>query len=208
MLTKDLPDEYGIVVNGGTGVTVPENAEIRLSGFLAMEGGSFNNNGNLTVDRGAEINIWQSGSTVVNNGSLQLYGSLRNRGIGAMVTNNGNFIVMTATAIPSAVSFSPNLYHYPENHCLVLPAALTTVEAEAFANTSAWEIVLPAAVTGIGENAFGDSDDLCLVVIPNRDTEITGNPFENCVKVTIAAPAGGKVQSFATNAEIPFLAIG
>ena len=112
---------------------------------------------------------------------------------------------MNAQAIPAKITFSPNLYHYPNEHRLVLPAALTTVEAEAFANTAAWEIDLPAAIDSIGENAFAGSENLFLVVIPNGNAEITGNPFENSDKVTIAAPAPGTVETFATNAGIPFL---
>lgn len=203
-LTQDLPEKYGIVVNEGTGVTVLEGAEVRLNGFLAMEGGSFTNNGTLIVDEAAEINIWNPDSMVQNNGTIQLYGELRFGEVCA-VDNSGSFIVMNQKHLPTEITFSPNLYHYPDEHRLVLPAALTTVEAEAFANTAAWEIDLPAAIDSIGENAFAGSENLFLVVIPNGNAEITGNPFENCDKVTIAAPAPGAVETFATNAGIPFL---
>ena len=203
-LTQDLPEEYGIVVNEGTSVTIPEGAEVRLNGFLAMEGGSFTNNGTLIVDEAAEINIWNPDSMVQNNGTIQLYGELRFGEVCA-VDNSGSFIVMNQKHLPTKISFSPNLYHYPEEHRLVLPAALTTVEAEAFANTGAWEIVLPAAIDSIGENAFAGSENLLLVVIPNENASITGNPFENSDNVTIAAPAPGAVETFATNAQIPFL---
>ena len=203
-LTQNLPENYGIVVNGGTGVTIPEGAEVRLNGFLAMEGGSFTNNGTLIVDEAAGINIWDPNSMVQNNGTIQLYGELRFGEVCA-VDNSGSFIVMNQKHLPTEISFSPNLYHYPEEHRLVLPASVTMVEEEAFANTGAWEIVLPAAIDSIGENAFAGSENLFLVVIPNGNAKITGNPFENSDNVRIAAPAPGAVETFATNAGIPFL---
>ena len=175
-----------------------------VCGQLVMEGGIFTNYGTLIVDEAAGIDYWNPNSTVQNYGTIQLYGDLRFGDVCA-VDNSGSFIVMNQKHLPTEIRFNNNPYHYPEEHRLVLPASVTMVEEEAFANTGAWEIVLPADIDSIGENAFAGSENLFLVVIPNGNASITGNPFENSDKVTIAAPAPGAVETFATNAGIPFL---
>ena len=205
-LTQSLPEEYCIVVNQVTGVTIPENADILLNGFIAMEGGSFTNNGTLTVSEVAGIGIWDPNSTVINNGRVQLYGSIQGSEE-AWIRNLGDVVIMDRNANITNVRFDYNLYHYPEEHRLVLPASLTAIEEEAFANVSAWEIVLPETVGSIGNRAFADSDDLLLVVIPKWDAEITGNPFENSPNAGIASPISGSVQSFADTAGIPFVSL-
>ncbi len=206
-LTQDLPEGYCLVVNEGSSVTVPEEASVTLYGYLAMEGGSFINNGTFTVDDDCGINIWKPYSTVQNNGTLQLYGDLR-CGEEGQVYNQGSFLVMNQKHLPTEISFYNNPYHYPEEHCLVLPASVNTVETEAFANTAAWEIDLPDTIGSIADGAFADSDDLYLVVIPQLNVSITGNPFLNCPNVTIAAPYGGSVETFAQSAGIPFVRLG
>ena len=114
---------------------------------------------------------------------------------------------MNAQAIPAKITFSPNLYHYPNEHRLVLPASLTSIETEAFANTAAWEVDLPDGIGSIGDGAFANADDLFLVVIPNGNASITGNPFQGSGNVIIAAPSGGSVNQFADGEQIPFIAL-
>ena len=210
--TSDLiiPDgiEFRVQNNGSdeTGsLTISQGADVRLSGYVSLVGGSFTNNGTLTVDESAEISIRNPDSTVVNNGSLLLFGDIRGDGEGASVENNGDFAVMNWKAIPAEILFSPNLYHYPDEHRLVLPASVTNVETEAFANVSAWEIVLPETIESIGDRAFADSDDLLLIVIPNDSAVINGNPFENSSLARIAAPSDGQTESFADSEGIPFV---
>ena len=52
---------------------------------------------------------------------------------------------------------------------LNLPAALTTIEDEAFEGIDAQMIVIPASVTSIGENAFANCDNLAIILIPNEN---------------------------------------
>ena len=205
-LSSDLPEGYCLVVNEGATVTVPDGTDAVLYGYIAMEGGGFTNNGLLTVDETAGINIWADGSQVTNNGTINLNGSIQS-GNAFALTNNGDFTVMNAQAIPAKITFSPSLYHYPNEHRLVLPASLTSIETEAFANTAAWEVDLPDGIGSIGDGAFANADDLFLVVIPNGNASITGNPFQGSGNVIIAAPSGDSVNQFADGEQIPFIAL-
>ena len=50
---------------------------------------------------------------------------------------------------------------------LVLPAALSEVDEEAFAGTSAQKLVIPDTVTSVASRAFADCTGLLLVELPS-----------------------------------------
>ena len=89
----------------------------------------------------------------------------------------------------------------------VLPAALTTIEAEAFQNSVTTWVVLPDTIESIGRLAFADCGKLSRVDIPVASVEIDPEAFANSPRVTIFAPAGGTVQSFAEEHGIRFVAV-
>ena len=63
---------------------------------------------------------------------------------------------------------------------LTLPAGLTTIESEAFANVSAQMIVVPSGVTKIEARAFADCPNLVAVVIPSSVKGVSSRAFEGC----------------------------
>lgn len=64
----------------------------------------------------------------------------------------------------------------------ILPSALTTIESEAFAQTSAKVIWVPGQVTTIGARAFANSEYLSQIYIPAGTTSIDNTAFENCTE--------------------------
>ena len=86
-----------------------------------------------------------------------------------------------------------------------MPADLTTIAEESFYGSSSQQINLPAAVQNIESKAFAENPSLLLLVIPNADAAIAADAFENSENVTIMAPAGGTVQQFAEDYDIPFI---
>ena len=72
------------------------------------------------------------------------------------------------------------------NSVLTLPAAMTTVEEEAFAGVSAQMIVLPQGVTSIGSHAFADCPNLVAVINPSG-ASIPENAFYGCDHEVVVA---------------------
>lgn len=72
---------------------------------------------------------------------------------------------------------------------LWIPAAMKTIDEQAFMNVAAEQITLPAGATYIGDKAFANCDDLALVVIPGSVTTISGNPFQGS-DVAVICPEG------------------
>ena len=73
---------------------------------------------------------------------------------------------------------------------MTLPAALTEIEAEAFAGTGAQRIEIPATCTAVGSRAFADSDSLLEVVVRGADTVIPADVFDGCSqKISLWLPS-------------------
>ena len=73
---------------------------------------------------------------------------------------------------------------------MTLPAALTEIEAEAFAGTGAQRIEIPATCTAVGSRAFADSDSLLEVVVRGADTVIPADVFDGCgQKISLWLPS-------------------
>ncbi|MBQ9197654.1 MAG: hypothetical protein IJ157_10510 [Clostridia bacterium] len=65
---------------------------------------------------------------------------------------------------------------------LVLPGALTEIDAEAFAGTGAQEVIIPSGVTVVGDRAFADSEIIAAVIPAGLDV---GNAFDGDPNVVI-----------------------
>ena len=64
---------------------------------------------------------------------------------------------------------------------LLLPASVTTIEAEAFIGTSAEVVIIPASCTSIGSRAFADCENLKYIVFPlGFDIEPAEDAFDGC----------------------------
>lgn len=80
----------------------------------------------------------------------------------------------------------------------VLPSALTTVEEEAFMNTSFYYVVLPETTTSIGSKAFANCSNLKYIYIPAKTTSIADDAFLNVAGLTIYGKSGSYAQTFAS----------
>jgi hypothetical protein len=92
---------------------------------------------------------------------------------------------------------------------VVIPDSVTSIGAHAF---SAWNsrlssIVIPDSVTSIGEYAFSGCNKLTNVVIGKGITNIDKWAFSRCENLTIKSYAGGYVEIYAKENNIPFEAI-
>ena len=85
-----------------------------------------------------------------------------------------------------------------EPDVLRLPAALKTIEAEAFArDASLWSVVIPAGCTAIGDRAFAYCANLSDITIPASVRAISASAFEGCGDVTFHCPAGSVAENYA-----------
>ena len=91
---------------------------------------------------------------------------------------------------------------------LILPASVQTIGEEAFADDSFGCIALSENVFAIDVRAFADNTALYAVIIPKATVEIDATAFDGCTDVSLRAPEGGTVQSYAYEHMIPFVPIG
>ena len=81
---------------------------------------------------------------------------------------------------------------------LTLPAALTTIQSEAFCGTAANAVVIPSGVKCIESRAFADSAKLMYVNIPESVTSIASDAFAGSEHVTVICLEGGNVERWTT----------
>jgi len=87
---------------------------------------------------------------------------------------------------------------------MILPAALTTIKEESFANLSAEEIVLGSNVETIGARAFADCKNLVLINLPD-DVQIAEGAFSGCNQLTILCTGGSTGHAYAIEQGIPYI---
>ena len=88
---------------------------------------------------------------------------------------------------------------FMERPDFVLPAALTSVESEAFAGIAARVVYIPDGCLSIGANAFSACANLVQVRIPGS---VTNNAFSGCPQgIVVFGVEGSAAQAFAENAE-------
>lgn len=86
-----------------------------------------------------------------------------------------------------------------------LPRALVTIEDEAFAGTSAQNVILPESLVSIGERAFADNRALHTVVIPRSVTAMGEHVFDGSPALTIQGEEGSYAESWAREHGIRFV---
>ena len=85
---------------------------------------------------------------------------------------------------------------------MVLPAELTSLEEEAFANSAAEEIILGDQVERIGAKAFADCKNLALITLPD-DVQIGEKAFDGSTQLTILCSEDSTGQAYAVENGIP-----
>ena len=88
---------------------------------------------------------------------------------------------------------------------LVLPAALATIEAEAFSGGAFRYILVPETVTEIGINAFADCPKLRYAAFLGTETVIDDTAFAGVTNLTIIAPAESSAATWAQEHHVNFI---
>ncbi len=100
--------------------------------------------------------------------------------------------------------FGEPIFQEPDLIVTTLPADLTVIEAEAFANTDLQAVVIPAGVTSIGSRAFAGCANLTKLTIPASVTSIAEDAITDTALDTIIAPEGSYAADWA-EAHGPFV---
>ena len=80
---------------------------------------------------------------------------------------------------------------------LILPAALTEIEAEAFEGVSAQKIVIPGAVTSVAANAFANCPNIMVVEIGEGASGISPDAFAGSGAFMVYGHEGSSAQAYA-----------
>ena len=148
-----------------------------------------------TVD-GIQREYWatKSGTWTIANGRLPL---------------GPNSIAVEATAYgvgyeASTATTSGSIFAHAAKR-LALPAELTAIEAEAFANLPVEEVVIGSKCTTIGAKAFSGCADLKLVHMPDSVKSIATDAFSDCDGVTFICQSNNAAAAFAKKNGIAYV---
>ena len=102
----------------------------------------------------------------------------------AVISGDGEYAVIAAPKAVTDYSWNPGRETVPlftaADAALLLPAALTEIGEEAFAESPAVSIYLQDQVASIGERAFAGCTALRAIRIPSSVTEIADSAFDGC----------------------------
>ena len=87
---------------------------------------------------------------------------------------------------------------------LILPAALTNIEEEAFMGDTFGYVYLGSEVTGIGARAFKNCASLVQIYIPASVTSIGEDAFDGCPNVVIVCPSGSAAHNYAVSNNLSY----
>lgn len=89
---------------------------------------------------------------------------------------------------------------------MLLPAALTTIEDEAFYGMPVSSVYCPDGLKTIGAKAFANCNALKKIRIPSSVTKIDGSAFDGCKGLLIFGTKGSTAETFAKNHGFIFIA--
>lgn len=89
---------------------------------------------------------------------------------------------------------------------MLLPAALTTIEDEAFYGMPVSSVYCPDGLKTIGAKAFANCNALKKIRIPSSVTKIDGSAFDGCKGLLIFGTKGSTAETFAKNHGFVFIA--
>ena len=89
----------------------------------------------------------------------------------------------------------------------ILPAALTTIEDEAFTGGAFTYVKLPDKAVSIGWHAFADCPNLAFIYIPALTTQIDEEAFGTMQSLTILGKTGTTAETYAQNHHFTFIAV-
>ncbi len=115
---------------------------------------------------------------------------------------DGNTKVTASTIVTSSLSL---VARWSEPAKMVLPAAITTVENEAFYGVDTNVFVIPSGVTTIGSKAFANNPGLYSVFIYANNVTLAPDAFANCPNLTIYGHEDSQIHYYAVAKNIPFV---
>lgn len=191
---KSVSRDYGIPVLDVTGF-VPVSKGFALWSIVMDKGDALN----VPIEAmplTSHANItWQSANesvlAVESDGSLQAVGE----GTTELVANCMGF-----DDVPIVVTVL-------DEGCLTitLPAAMTTIEDEAFMGTGGKHIVLPDGVEVIGNSAFADCSDLQVITIPASVVSVGDGLLEGSEQAIILCSSGSMIQAYADEHRLQYI---
>ena len=116
----------------------------------------------------------------------------------AISVDSGNEPLRSATVHCSYMQPEPDF---------ILPAALTTIDAEAFKGAAFTYVKLSEQTTTIGENAFADCSLLAYAYIPEATVNIHPLAFGDKTELTIFGKANSAAETFADEHGFTFVAV-
>ena len=75
VLNESLPGCYSLVIEDGSSILVPSDADLSIAGLISVEGGDFTNNG--TLDYSGTMRILSDQSVITNNGVIAFSGTVQ-----------------------------------------------------------------------------------------------------------------------------------
>ena len=132
-------------------------------------------------------------------------------GLPAFTVAEGN----TAFTVIDGVLFSADmtrLVSYPAGKPTAeytIPDTVTELASLIFYQcTNLTSVVIPNSVTSIGSSAFSGCTGLTSIIIPDSVTSIGSSAFLDCTVLTIHGYAGSAAETYASENNIPFVALG
>jgi len=92
----------------------------------------------------------------------------------------------------------------PKSSELLLPLALSQIEAEAFANSAVESVIIPSGCVSIDAYAFANCSNLVSIYMPDSVISISEDAFEGCDNVLFICESENTAASYATEHNIPY----
>ncbi len=140
---------------------------------------------------------------------LLIFALLLSLGASAFADNGVELIYMDGIPVvvetPALTAGETNAFNAAEGEGFTLPAALVTIEEEAFASIDAKRVEITENVTAIGPRAFADCKKLTELVIPGTVQHIDDTALDGSPNVTIYGEINTEAQRFAEEFNISFI---